>query len=460
MKFRSDALEIDSQNPFASDALERRPIVEFLEGVVSKAEGPLVMALDSPWGTGKTTLVKMLQAQLESRHIRCIYFNAWAVDYASDPLVALVSKIDLLGKDATPEAQKRMKKLKSIATLVGKRGLIAAIKASTLGALDLEKEIEAAIAQGTGDATSELFDLVTKEGECLSKFREELEAVIGELRKDNEKGTLVFFIDELDRCRPNFAIELLERIKHLFDVPNIVFVLSIDKSQLEVSTSSVYGSGINAREYLRRFIDLEFQVPQVSGKPFIKHLFKRFGLDTIFAQRVGELRGDMSNFVEAFWFLAKTTQLSLRTQEHCIARLALVMEQTPPNHYLHPVLVATLLVVRSTNSKLYSQIRAGAASSEEVMDWLKGFVGQSTLRGRAAVAIEAYMSAADPNDARRAHRQQRLEAAANDATADSGDRTHAGDVLQFTGHLTSSFHGAPRLDYLLNKMDLAESLQA
>jgi len=417
------------------------------------------MALDSPWGTGKTTLVKMLQAQLEAKQIRCIYFNAWSVDFSSDPLMALVSKIDLLGKDAAPQAQMRMKKLKSIATLVGKRGLIAAIKASTLGALDLEKEIEAAIAQGTGDATSELFDLVTKEGECLNKFREELEAVVGELRKDDEKGNLVFFIDELDRCRPNFAIELLERIKHLFDVPNIVFVLSIDKSQLEVSTSSVYGTGINAREYLRRFIDLEFQVPQIFGRTFVKHLFLRFGLDTIFAQRVNELRSDMSNFVEAFWFLAKATQLSLRTQENCIARLALVMEQTPANYYLHPVLAATLLVVRSINSKLYSQIRSGVASSEDVMDWLRSLAGQSALRDRTAIAIESYMSAADPNEARRALRRQRLEAIANNAAADSGDRTHAAEVLQFTGYLTGQFNGAPRLDHLLNKMDLAENLQ-
>ncbi|MBA3592143.1 P-loop NTPase fold protein [Methylibium sp.] len=137
MKFRTDSEPIDSKNPFAQDALDRKPLVEFLEAVIEKIEGPMVLALDSPWGTGKTTLVRMLQAQLEAKQFRCIYFNAWAVDYASDPLVAIVSKIDLLGKDAKPEAQKRMKKLKSIATLVGRRGLIATVKASTLGALDL-----------------------------------------------------------------------------------------------------------------------------------------------------------------------------------------------------------------------------------------------------------------------------------------------------------------------------------
>ena len=81
---------------------------------------------------------------------------------------------------------------------------------------------------------------------------------------------LVFFIDELDRCRPSFAIELLERVKHLFDVKNIVFVLSIDKKQLEAITAAVYGERIDALEYLRRFIDLDFYLPLPHTKDYTK----------------------------------------------------------------------------------------------------------------------------------------------------------------------------------------------
>jgi hypothetical protein len=459
MKYRTESLSMQPENPFAHDALERKPLVEFLENVIAKAEGPMVLALDSPWGSGKTTLVRMLQARLEALQFRCVYFNAWAVDYASDPLVALLSKIDSLGKTATPVAQQRLKKLKRIATLVGKRGLIAAVKASTLGALDLEDEIEAVLADETGDAASDLFDLAVKEGECLAKFREELGKVIGEIQKNKEQRSLVFFIDELDRCRPTFAIELLERVKHLFDVPNIVFVLSIDKSQLEVSTSSVYGAGINAREYLRRFIDLEFIVPQASGKPFTKHLLKRFELEEVFSKRVGELQSDVSYFTDFFTHLAKATGMSLRTQEHCIARLALVMEQTPHNHYLHPVLVATLIATRAMNSQLFSQIRTGAASTEEMMDWLRRLDVGGSLKGRVPLAIESYLNAADPNETRRALRHQRLEATANNSKLDSADRKYASDVLALTVQLTGSFSGSPDLAYVMNKMDLAESLQ-
>lgn len=459
MKLRPKNPDIDPADPFANDALNRRPIVEFLDALISKAEGPMVLALDSPWGTGKSTLVRMLQAQLQAKKCRTAFFNAWSVDYASDPLVALVSKIDLIQRDASEASRRRLSKLKRIATLVGKRGLIAAVKASTLGALDLDKEIEAALSQGVGDASSELFDLAMKEGECLAKFRQELEAVITETQQNQEQRNLVFFIDELDRCRPTFAIELLERIKHLFDVPNIIFVLSIDKHQLETSVSSIYGAGINSREYLRRFIDLEFQVPLASGKPFVMNLLRKFGLDELFASQQETRRGDLSTFVDVFCELAHTKELSLRTQEHCISRLAVVLDQTPPGYHLYPVLAATLIVTRAINQRLFSQIRSGTASSEELMQWLRESRTKFKPGDRVGISIESYMNAADPNETRRALRLQRLEVSANDALIEPEDRNHASAVLTFTSQLMNSFNGAPNLNYLTNKIDLADRVQ-
>ena len=93
------------------------------------------------------------------------------------------------------------------------------------------------------------------EGEYFSSL---LEKAVGAIQPEDSSKPLLFFIDELDRCRPTFAIEMLERIKHLFDVKNMVFVLSIDKKQLEAITAAVYGERIDASEYLRRFIDLVF----------------------------------------------------------------------------------------------------------------------------------------------------------------------------------------------------------
>ena len=264
MKYRLPELEVPPENPFQNDALERKPLVEFLASLIARLEGPFVLALDSPWGTGKTTIVKMLKAKLALEKFQCVYFNAWQVDYVTDPLVALVSALDEIHlPDSTAESAFRghLKIAKKITSAVAKRAVVVGVKAATLGILDIEEDLEKMAADAAGEMAGNLVDAFQKEKQSLEKFRVEVEKAVEQLKTAGKKETLVFFVDELDRCRPTFAIEMLDRIKHLFDVPNIIFVLSIDKSQLEASTAAVYGEKINAPEYLRRFIDIEYALP-------------------------------------------------------------------------------------------------------------------------------------------------------------------------------------------------------
>ena len=121
---------------------------------------------------------------------------------------------------------------------------------------------------------------------AIEEFKEELSKYIRDIRKHNEnhnENPLIFIIDELDRCRPSYAIELLECIKHLFSIEEIIFVLSIDKQQLLSSVRGFYGSDtINAEEYLRKFIDIEYSLPSVinykadKGISFEKSLFDKY----------------------------------------------------------------------------------------------------------------------------------------------------------------------------------------
>lgn len=174
MKYRLPDLEIPSDDPFRYDVLERRPVVQFLAGLISRLSGPFVLALDSPWGTGKTTVVRMLQAELKRQDFQCVYFNAWQVDYVTDPLVALVSSVDeirLEDKGARTKFRGHMKAARKITTAVAKRGVIAVAKVATLGGLDLEKEVEAIAADTAGGATGDIVELFQKEKEALKKFR-------------------------------------------------------------------------------------------------------------------------------------------------------------------------------------------------------------------------------------------------------------------------------------------------
>ena len=240
MKFRLEEIEVPEDNPFKNDALKRQPVVEFLRDLIKQLEGPFVLALDSPWGTGKTTVVRMLRSSLKTENVASAYFNAWKEDYVSDPLIPMVAAIDelkVIDSEAKQQFASRMATVKRVASKVAKRGIVAAVKLATMNAVDLEEATEDVLSATAGDAVDDVIESFKQEKASLERFREALESAVKAIQSEDAPKPLVFFIDELDRCRPTFAIELLERIKHLFDVKHMVFVLSIDKAQLEGSSS-------------------------------------------------------------------------------------------------------------------------------------------------------------------------------------------------------------------------------
>lgn len=461
--YRFTDLDVPSDDPFRNDALERRPIVEFLSGLISRAGGPFVLALDAPWGRGKTTVIKMLKADLERQGFHCIYFNAWRVDHAVDPLVALVSsvdRIDLAAGASQAKFDQHIRTIRKVTSLVARRSAVAIAKAVTVGALDLGKEIEDATAELTGGTVEDIVTAFKHEDELLQKFRVELRSAVALLPQAGRKPNLVWFVDELDRCRPTFAIELLERIKHLFDVQDVTFVLSLDKRQLEVSTAAVYGSGIDAAEYLRRFIDLEYGLPLASTKKFTTSLLVRSGLDRLFADRKGEGAQDGNYFIEFFTATADLFGLSLRTRERCITRLRVVMDQTPSNRYLEPILVALLLVLRSSAVDVFRGFVSGETSPEEVMTFLRGFPGaKELLKNRIELIMEAQLIAFDPDDSRVEARNRRLTAAAASEHTDEKERARAGELLALRRHFENRWGGSTNLAIVAGKIDLAASIR-
>ena len=464
MKYRLPELEVPSDNPFLHDALERKPLVEFLASLIGRLEGPFVLALDSPWGTGKTTVVKMLQAKLAVEQFQCVYFNAWRVDYVTDPLVALVSALDdiHLNDDGAESAFRgHLKTAKKITSAVAKRVVVAGVKAATLGILNIEDDLEKMAADAAGEVAGNLVDVFQKEKQALEKFRSEVEKAVKQLTAAGKKGTLVFFIDELDRCRPTFAIEMLERIKHLFDVPNIVFVLSVDKSQLEASTSAVYGEKINAPEYLRRFIDIEYALPLPRGEKYTEALFVRFGLSEVFAKRTHDaLRYDRQHFIEFFSLMADATKLSLRARERCLTRLVVVMDQTPANHLLFPPIAALLIVLRTAEPDLFAALKNGNASAPEVMEYLESLpAGGQIVASRSGVLLEIGLLLADDDRERKQRKLAELQKIADSEKAKQAPG-RATELLSMTRFFQNFHSDGPRLGPILDKIDLASGLQS
>ena len=183
---------------------------------------------------------------------------------------------------------------------------------------------------------------------------------------------LVFIIDELDRCRPTFAIELLERVKHIFDVPNMVFVFGINRDELCSSLQSIYGT-IDADVYLRRFFDMEFTLPEVDSEKFGRNLMQRFGLGEFFGDlsknannRVhSEEFGVLVNYFPAVWGVL---DLSLRDIDYCVRLIALAGRNLESRHFMHPWLLGLLLPLKLKNLALYRQLTQGKCRAAKVID--------------------------------------------------------------------------------------------
>ena len=165
-----------------------------------------------------------------------MYFNAWEDDFQADPLTAIVGQLwKEIKKGDFAEIGESLK------SLVGNLGEKA------LGVVGGKKKDF----QSTAERTVDDYLAVR---EKLDDFKKRLETLAAAVNEDTE-FPLVFIVDELDRCKPTFAIEVLERVKHLFNAPNIAFVFGVNKTELQGSIQSAYGT-INAEDYLRRFFDI------------------------------------------------------------------------------------------------------------------------------------------------------------------------------------------------------------
>lgn len=248
---------------FGEDGLKREAaairIAELLENLSDADVLPAgrVLAVDAPWGSGKTWLAQRLPGVLDKRpnRIRAIYVNAFESDFHHDPFVVLCSAV------VEAAGGQKARGFMSAAMEVAKTSVpeVATGVVKQLGKLALgEESVEAieAASKLTDVATKQLFDRFEASQKAAASFKTRLAALAS-----SEEAPLVLTIDELDRCRPTFALEMLERIKHLFDVPRVAFALFIHSSALHSAIRRTYGVGIDPHAYLRKFISLGVGLP-------------------------------------------------------------------------------------------------------------------------------------------------------------------------------------------------------
>ena len=207
---------------------------------------------------------------------------------------------------------------------------------------------------------------------AIESFKEALEKLVQGLEKP-----LVIMIDELDRCRPSYAVELLEVAKHLFAVDNVVFVLAVNRAELAHSVKALYGSGFCAERYLRRFFDLDFRLPEPRRDRFVQELLETTRLTSTLSDGEGQAQQDARVLLEAF---LGSPELSLRDIQQAVYRLGLVLALLPDDAAPLALHAVVAIVLRTADFAVYQRFVAGEATDKEVVDKVFGLQGTASLR--------------------------------------------------------------------------------
>ncbi len=377
MELRRHNVEVNNADPFANDWLERKGFADQLTNIVeNNKQGEVVIGLSGQWGEGKTTFVEMWQKHMENKNIASIYFDAFEYDYLEDVFLSLAIEIYNYAKVNGLTAQEDyLNKSKNTYHLL--QAMIAKTSPINIDSSFQEKlvdndrqlfDIAKIIEDNLNFSLDNAFEQALKHKEVFRDFKKSLSQLA--TQASNQDMPLVVIIDELDRCKPSFAVEVLEKIKHLFLVEGVIFVLSMHHEQLEESIKKVYGQNIDAHTYLQKFIDYPTRLPKAdlsnnsNRRKYFYNQVDFIGLPT-------RPSSSMDRSYELFLLLSIRYDLSYRQLNKALQNykyLVASLDTNFDNLYPKMFLMVFVSIVKVKNGHLISKIRNNTATYIDLVE--------------------------------------------------------------------------------------------
>lgn len=195
------------------------------------------------------------------------------------------------------------------------------------------------------------------------------------------------FVDDLDRCRPDYAISVLECIKHLFSVQGLVFVLSIDDTQLNQAIKAVYGPLIDSDGYLRRFIDWKFRLPKPTVFQFVDFMFHSSELYKIFSQEHGVPAQSAPEFVRVLSEVSNSIGFSLRKIEQIFTEVNLTLRSIDKKEIVLADRFALFACLRHVPSAQYFE---NIENSSKLAEYMGQYLNSLQLRTHDGKLVRAF----------------------------------------------------------------------
>lgn len=253
---RESEIRPSDDEPFKDDLLDRRELVESVAGALESFRESHVVAINGGYGTGKTTVLRFLEVLLRGRGFRVAVLNAWEHDHRH-PLESLLNAAGSAFGDGDSRTRLRKAAKAVLPELVAELG-----------------------PPGTRSLGEQVLRRLMPDSPPLEEFRRRLKDAV-----EDGGRPIVFLIDELDRCRPDHAIGILEWSKHAFSIDGVHFVFGVHLDQLSYTVEKLYGAGFDGFSYLDRLIHMTVRLPQASGKALVERELERRRVRELLASR-------------------------------------------------------------------------------------------------------------------------------------------------------------------------------
>lgn len=375
MRFLPPEPEVELyETVFEDDFLDREKASRSLSALVERIEDPLVIALDGRWGTGKSYFLKRWvgahQKQNGGRALT-LYFDAFANDYMSDPLISLLAA---LTERLPAEERSKLDRLKRNAVGIIKPLLKIGAHVATFGAKEQLDELGDAVADAaSGEAIAAIDRFWEREESrqhAMAAFRTALSDFVAGAG-DGEPTPLVIVVDELDRCRPDYALDVLEIIKHFFAVPQVHFILGVNLVALENSVKARYGVGVDASAYLQKFVSLTIVLPERVGDQYrstlvtleyAKRLANDMGLPDLYVDELVEHQLPL---------IIHQCPISIRDMAKILGAVALLPPKALENNFTYSKrsVLVSMMVARVVRQDIFQRMISAEINKTEVLSF-------------------------------------------------------------------------------------------
>lgn len=358
------------------DEYNRKPIAESIIRLIESNLDITPLVIDGGWGTGKSEFCKKLIALIkEDSKFETVCIDAFQADHANEPLLSLIAALASI----MPESEKKKFIQKAIPAIKSSTKILLKAAVSHVLRQDVADTVEE-FDKDISKASDKAIDYsVDKLIQSHANAKDNLDQLKDVLSKVAEKKPLIVFIDELDRCKPNYALETLELIKHTFDITGIHFVLVTNLEQIKASVNHCYGQGVDAERYLEKFIKFTVKLPLLTdaSEPSKTHIskkhFKKLTESNEFLTQSKEL---YSNFVSLSERAIDCHNYSLREIESLV-RYMEVYYQLSINglnyqeRHGDALMTAFGVITYVLDPTLAESIYNGKATLKNVMDFFK-----------------------------------------------------------------------------------------